>query len=246
MTLSTIGPTLGPQSARAPMRDWMLGPATVATHTFENAPPLDVIIVPGGGGLDTYELENNRQIEDFLASRYESTAYVMSVCTGAVTLAKSGILKGKRATTNKAAFIYVADPKHGSDIHWVPSARWVVDGKIWTSSGVAAGMDMMYAFMKHIYGEEDWVDWVMNLIEYAPHTNPQWDPFSVVWNVSLPSNSVRSWIVLDRRQVPGANKSQSLADCAAPVGSGNVTTTSLKDSKDARNTVSWAGVGGLS
>jgi len=163
----------------------MIGPATVATHTFEDAPTFDVIIVPGGGGLDTFDRENNTQIEDFLVSRYESTPYILSVCNGAVTLAKSGLLSGKRATTSKAAYKWVTDPKHGDDIQWMPSARWVNDGKIWTSSGVSAGMDMMYAFLKHIYGDEEWVDFVMNLIEYVPHTDPHWDPFSVVWKVSL-------------------------------------------------------------
>jgi transcriptional regulator GlxA family with amidase domain len=198
MTLSMVAPTLGPQTARPPLSENMIGPATVATHTFENAPPLDVIIVPGGGGLDKYELDNNTQIEDFLVSRNESTPYILSVCTGAVTLAKSGLLSGKRATTNKAAYPYVTDPKHGDDIQWVPSARWVVDGKFWTSSGVAAGMDMMYAFLKHIYGEEEWVDWVLNLIEYVPHTDPHWDPFAVVWKVSSLIIAIR--LIKDRTE----------------------------------------------
>jgi putative intracellular protease/amidase len=192
MTLSMVGPTLGPQSARPPLATAdMIGPQTVATHTFDTAPPLDVIIVPGGGGLDKYEADNNTIIEDFLRARNESTSYILSVCTGAVTLAKAGLLKGKKATTNKAAFIYVADPKHGTGIEWVPSARWVANGHIWTSSGVAAGMDMMYAFLKHLYGEEGEANlgFVMDLIEYAPHTDPHWDPFSVVWKVSPISRS---------------------------------------------------------
>jgi len=43
---------------------------------------------------------------------------------------------------------------------------------------------MTYAFMKALYGTDD-LDSIMNGIEYAPHTNPHWDPFSVVWNVSV-------------------------------------------------------------
>ena len=42
---------------------------------------------------------------------------------------------------------------------------------------------MTYAFLKYLYGTDD-LDYVMNEIEYAPHTNPAWDPFSVVHNVS--------------------------------------------------------------
>lgn len=42
---------------------------------------------------------------------------------------------------------------------------------------------MMYAFMKHLYGTDN-LDQVMNLIEYAPHLDPHWDPFSVVHKVS--------------------------------------------------------------
>ena len=46
------------------------------------------------------------------------------------------------------------------------------------------GIDMMYAFLKHLYGESDPVlVATMNAIEYAPHTDPSWDPFAIVHNV---------------------------------------------------------------
>lgn len=45
-------------------------------------------------------------------------------------------------------------------------------------------MDMAYAFLKYVYGTE-YLDVVMNGIEYAPHTDPHWDPFAVVHNVSI-------------------------------------------------------------
>ena len=49
---------------------------------------------------------------------------------------------------------------------------------------------MTYAFMKHLYGNET-LDPLMNAIEYAPHTDPHWDPFAIVHNVSvqIPPNS---------------------------------------------------------
>lgn len=195
LTLSFISSTTGPVSARPPPHtifpgnpssdySFILGPSTVATHTFDDAPALDVIIVPGGVGDWTLEQSNNTSIETFLNNRYSRVDYILSVCSGAVSLARAGLLSGRRATTNKAAWAWITDPKHGENITWVPSARWVEDGKIWTSSGVAAGMDMMYAFLKHLYGTEK-VDGVMNGIEYAPHQDAHWDPFSVVHNVSF-------------------------------------------------------------
>jgi putative intracellular protease/amidase len=182
MTLATISHVAGPISARPPLNNTMLGPSTIATHTFSTAPPLDVIIVPGGGQR-YLDVTNDTAIEDFVRSRYESTSYILSVCTGAAALAKSGILAGKRATTSKAEWEWVTKVKNSEEIKWQPNARWTQDGKVWTSSGVAAGMDMMYAFLTHVYGDKK-VDSVMNMIEYAPHTDPHWDPFSVVHNVS--------------------------------------------------------------
>jgi transcriptional regulator GlxA family with amidase domain len=199
MTLSIISSSIGPVSTRPPphaMEDgmvmdmsFMLGFATTATHTFENAPNLNVIIVPGGLGNLALIQRNDTSIEKFLAERYESTDYILSVCTGAVNLARAGILDNRKATTNKVAWHSVV--KYGTNTTWVPSARWVVDGKVWTSSGVAAGMDMTYAFLKHLYGP-DTVNPAMDRVEYAPHTDPQWDPFSIVHNVrsTTPPKSV--------------------------------------------------------
>jgi transcriptional regulator GlxA family with amidase domain len=67
-------------------------------------------------------------------------------------------------------------------VTWVPVARWVVDGNIWTTSGVAAGMDGMLAFIEHLYGSEVAWTWA-NGTEYEWHHNSIWDPFSAIFNV---------------------------------------------------------------
>lgn len=76
---------------------------------------------------------------------------------------------------------------------------------------------MTYAFLKSVYGTDD-LDSVMNGIEYAPHTNPDWDPFSVVHDVSTLLSRASGDNMLKTLKVPGANKNMSLMDCTGPVG----------------------------
>jgi len=116
---------------------YVIGPMITATHTFENAPELDILFVPGGLGNVVLALANDTWVEDFVASRFSQLDYLLSVCTGAASLAKSGVLDGKRATTNKSAWAWATS--FGTNVTWVPTARWTEDGKVWTSSGVAAG-----------------------------------------------------------------------------------------------------------
>lgn len=195
MTLSLISAEVGLVPAGAPPHaavagssksdfGYVLTPQIQSTHSFANAPALDILFVPGGLGIVALEQNNDTTIEDFIAKRYAKLDYLVGVSLGVVGLAKSGVLKGKRATTNKSAWTYVTTtPGHGENITWVPQARWVVDGNIWTTSGIAAGLDAAYALLKQIYGTES-LDYMMNVIEYAPHTNPAWDPYAAVFNVS--------------------------------------------------------------
>jgi hypothetical protein len=59
------------------------------------------------------------------------------------------------------------------------------------------GMDMTYALLKHLYGSSI-TDKMMNNIEYAPHTDPEWDPFSVVHNVCHSLKFCVAYILLSR------------------------------------------------
>ncbi|KAK6498221.1 hypothetical protein TWF506_004461 [Arthrobotrys conoides] len=209
LSISFIASQTGPITSRSPPHvmvpgqppvnlDHLIAVSLHATHTFATAPPLDILLIPGGMGNMVLVENNDTTIESFIQSRYKSLTHLLSVCTGSVSLARSGVLKNKRATTNKSFWNWVV--QFGEGVKWVPSARWTHDGKIWTSSGVAAGMDMTYAFLSKVYGKEGVVDNVLNAIEYAPHTDPKWDPFSVVWDV------------------PGADTKGSLKSCVKPVG----------------------------
>jgi transcriptional regulator GlxA family with amidase domain len=74
-------------------------------------------------------------IIEFIKETYPKLRYIISVCSGATLLARAGVLDGKRATTNKSVWEWAV--LQGPKVKWVPTARWVVDGNIWTTSGVA-------------------------------------------------------------------------------------------------------------
>ena len=131
MTLSTISKTAGVVSSKNPNAK-SIGWPVVATQSVDDAPPLDLLLVPGG-----ISPGNETWMEEFVAKRFDEVDVVASVCSGARTLAKAGVLDGKRATTNKNSWNTLID--FGKNTTWVPSARYVQDGKVWTSSGVAAG-----------------------------------------------------------------------------------------------------------
>jgi len=118
---------------------YVITPSIEATHSFDNAPPIDILYVPGGLGVVTLEQDNDTSIEDFINLRYPRAEYLVGVSFGVVSLAKSGVLNGKRATTNKSGWKWITIG-HGENITWVPQARWVEDGNIWTTSGMASSM----------------------------------------------------------------------------------------------------------
>jgi transcriptional regulator GlxA family with amidase domain len=101
----------------------------------------------------------------------------MSVCTGAALLARSGLLDNRRATTNKMNFAWVAG--NGPKVNWIKEARWVEDGKFWTSSGISAGIDMALAVIAQISSSET-ADQVATRMEYDWHRDAHLDPFAKI------------------------------------------------------------------
>jgi transcriptional regulator GlxA family with amidase domain len=65
-------------------------------------------------------------------------------------------------------------------VNWVHKARWVVDGNIWTGSGVSAGIDLILAFVEEQYGKKI-AEQISNGIEYDRNTDPSYDPFAEIW-----------------------------------------------------------------
>ncbi|EMD88960.1 hypothetical protein COCC4DRAFT_60373 [Bipolaris maydis ATCC 48331] len=147
-----------------------------ASTSVDGKPDIDVLIVPGGGGT------RNDMSEEiaFIAAAFPRLKYIISICTGASLLSRAGVLQGRRATTNKRSWAWATS--HGNNITWVPTARWVQDGNVWSSSGVSAGIDAMYAFVGSVYGEDVATFMSLNL-EYTRELHWDADPFAAVWDV---------------------------------------------------------------
>ncbi|KAL7926997.1 class I glutamine amidotransferase-like protein [Trichoderma austrokoningii] len=152
----------------------VIGESVVPSHTYKNAPEdIEVLLVPGGRG--TRNLPRTQHVADFIKERFPKLRYLLTICTGASIAARSGVLDGKNATTNKMAFDWVV--AQGPNVKWARRARWVREGNIWTSSGLTAGIDMMYAFIADQYGEEK-ADWIAAASEFTRNKDPTDDPFN--------------------------------------------------------------------
>lgn len=149
------------------------GIRTVPDRVIPDTPDLDILLVPGGAG--TRREIRNQPLLNWLRKTGESCQIVASVCTGSVLLARSGLLASRRATTNKNAFNWAREM--APEVSWVPIARWVVDGNIYTSSGVSAGIDMTLALIADDMGIEA-AEQAANWAEYIWNRDPEQDPFA--------------------------------------------------------------------
>ena len=133
----------------------------------------DLLLIPGDDAA--IPLGRRPNVKDWLIKTSQSAELVMTVCTGSILLAMTGVLDGKRATTNKQD--YRATTPLGPNVNWVEKARWVQDGKFFTSSGVSAGMDMSLAVLAQLFGQET-AEWMADGSEYDWHDDSGWDPFA--------------------------------------------------------------------
>ena len=106
-------------------------------HTFETAPELDVVVVPGGQGTRR-EVENAALI-GWLGRVAERARWVTSVCTGSLLLHGAGLVRGRRVTTHHAC---VDTLRPRGDVEVLAGPRYVRDGNVVTAAGVSAGIDM--------------------------------------------------------------------------------------------------------
>ncbi|RAO72083.1 uncharacterized protein BHQ10_008095 [Talaromyces amestolkiae] len=173
ISLSVIAATLDPVST---LHKGMhsVGQSVVPTHSFNDAPALDVLIIPGGwGGFDTAP-----ELRQWVRDTVPQLDTLITVCNGSALAAQTGVLDGRSATTNK--MLWKECVAHGPKVNWVAKARWVRDGNIWTSSGVTAGIDVTLAWVANEYGDELSVE-LANIMEFTRAESSLHDPFSDVY-----------------------------------------------------------------
>lgn len=115
----------------------------VETKALNEACKSGILFIPGGMG--TRKLVEDESFLKSLKSAAKQSGYCLSICTGSALFAKCGVLNFKKATSNKKAFDWVQSLE--SSVKWIKKARWVSDGKFYTSSGVSAGIDMALGFV---------------------------------------------------------------------------------------------------
>lgn len=151
------------------------GPESVVDAAFAEKADYDILLVPGGPG--TRPGVDDAGLIGWIGEAAAASEIVATVCTGSALLAKTGAIDGQAATSNKAAFAWVME--QGPKVDWRPEARWVEDGKFWTSSGVSAGMDMSLGLIHALYGAEE-AERVAVRTEYDWKRDPAWDPFAKI------------------------------------------------------------------
>lgn len=120
------------------------------TATIENAPKLDTLIIPGGGGLRLPDV--NRKVAGWILERAKATRRIASVCTGIYGLAQTGLLDGRRVTTH---WRFAADvAKRFPKLKMESNALFVKDGQFYSSAGVTSGIDLALALIEEDFGSK--------------------------------------------------------------------------------------------
>jgi transcriptional regulator GlxA family with amidase domain len=146
------------------------GPVTCAKglrvlpdETWETAPPLDVLVYPGGRG--TRVQLGDEEVRAWLRGIAASGALVTSVCTGSLVLADAGLLDGRPATTHWGSLELL--PTLGRDLEVRPNDRFVDSGDVVTAAGVSAGIDMALHLVARLHSPERARE-VRRYIQYDP------------------------------------------------------------------------------
>jgi transcriptional regulator GlxA family with amidase domain len=154
----TVAQSAGPVLARNGLS---INPA----YTLADCPPPDILLVPGGYG--TRRVMKDAGLTAWVAAQAENTRLTLSVCTGALVLAKAGLLDGLEATTHHGAFDELRAAAPGAVVR--EDRRFVDNGQVVLSAGISAGIDMSLYMVGRLLG-------VDKAIETARYMEYDWAP----------------------------------------------------------------------
>ena len=132
-------------------------------RTWQTAPPLDVLVYPGGFG--TRAQLGDEEVRGWLRGLAGGGTLVTSVCTGALVLADAGLLDGRPATTHWGSLDLLPQLGHGIEVR--PDDRFVDTGEVITAAGVSAGIDMALHLVARLHSPERARE-VRRYIQYDP------------------------------------------------------------------------------
>jgi transcriptional regulator GlxA family with amidase domain len=121
-----------------------------AQHSFADAPPLAVLLYPGGRGTRP-QLTDEAQL-DWVRGQRGTVPLMTSVCTGSLVYAAAGLLRGRPATTHWASLDRLAELDPSIEVR--RDVRFVDDGDLVTSAGVSAGIDMALHLVARLAGQD--------------------------------------------------------------------------------------------
>jgi transcriptional regulator GlxA family with amidase domain len=139
-----------------------LGLRVLPDNAIADAPPLDVLVVPGG--LGTRREAENAVLLDWIKEAAAGCTWVTSVCTGSMLLEAAGVIHGRNVTTHWAM---IDSFREKGTVTVLDSRRYVRDGNVVSAAGVSAGIDMSLWVVGQLYGV-DHARGVQRMMEYDP------------------------------------------------------------------------------
>jgi len=177
-----------------------LGPIRSATGlvlmpdtTFADAPPFDVLCIPGGRGVNA--LLHDEEVLSFVREKAAAARFVTAVCTGSLVLGRAGLLTGRRATTHWNSMDFL--PRLGAT---PVEERVVKDGSVITAGGVTAGIDFGLAVVAELMGNDE-AQTIQLSLEYAPAP-----PF----NSGTPATAPRSIVDAARARMAASRREREV------------------------------------
>jgi transcriptional regulator GlxA family with amidase domain len=169
---------------------------------------IDTLIIPGGPGI--WKLRQDTALMNWIVETQPKARRVASVCLGAFVLAWTGALDGKRAATHWRYCPRLADAFPSVRVE--PNAIFVKDGRVWSSAGVSAGIDLALAMIEEDFGHTTALDIARRLVVFLKRPGGQ-SQFSTVLaaqasDVEGRFSALHAWII---ENITGDLKVETLA-----------------------------------